>query len=610
MIKINLFDLFVRIGVRDEASDKVSEITSKLGNGLKTAAKVGLAAVGAAATGIATLSGMAIKNFAEYEQLVGGVDTLFKGASKKLQGYAADAFKTVGMSANDYMSNVTSFSAALINALGGDTELAADKANTAMTIMADNANKMGTDLQVVVDTFQSLSRGNFAMLDNLKLGYGGTKAELERLLADAEVYKAAMGEIVDYDISNFADIIDAVGVIQDKLGITGATAQEAAGTISGSVAAMKASWQNLVTGIVADDLDFDKLVDDFVTSLDAVTDNMLPRIQKAISGAGKLIAKLAPKLIKQLPVIIKDNIPIIVEAITGVVLAISETAEELVPILIDLILTLAEVVVDNIDVFVAAGIDIIMALAQGLWDALPQILEMIPELCANIIDAVLVGFLGLSPEMSAVFSGAASEALDGAKDILLGIRAFLEGDMAEAVESGGTGLTKAFRGVLGIIDGLLGTSLQEWYDEVYDFFFDVGGKLYEMFNQGQIQETELRNNTSEALQNTRLAANEYMRQGYSAEEALEKAKKENLNTAEEVYAWDKWGNYDATGAYENIVASGQLYAPTSEMAEYRSQTQQPIEISVKMNNGVEVGRALINDINAARRVDGQSIFAY
>lgn len=170
MININLFDLFVRIGVKDEASDKVSEITSKLGSGLKTAAKVGLAAVGAAATGIATLSGMAIKNFAEYEQLVGGVDTLFKDASKKLQGYAANAFKTVGMSANDYMSNVTSFSAALINALDGDTELAADKANKAMTIMSDNANKMGTDLQSVVDTFQSLSRGNFAMLDNLKLG--------------------------------------------------------------------------------------------------------------------------------------------------------------------------------------------------------------------------------------------------------------------------------------------------------------------------------------------------------------------------------------------------------------------------------------------------------
>lgn len=167
---MNLFELFVKVGVDDQASSKLSSITGKLGNGLKTAAKIGTAAVGAASTAIVGLMTTAIKSYAEYEQLVGGVDTLFKNASKKVQGYAAEAYKTAGMSANDYMANATAFSASLISSLGGDTEKAAEYANRAMLSMSDNANKMGTSIDSIVQTYQSLSRGNFAMLDNLKLG--------------------------------------------------------------------------------------------------------------------------------------------------------------------------------------------------------------------------------------------------------------------------------------------------------------------------------------------------------------------------------------------------------------------------------------------------------
>lgn len=167
---MNLFELFIKLGVDDQASGKLETFRDKLGNGLRTAAKIGTAAVAAAASGIVALTTAAVKNYAEYEQLVGGVDTLFKNSSKKLQKYAAQAFKTTGMSANEYMENATAFSASLISSLGGDTEEAVEYANRAMISMSDNANKLGTDLSVVVQTYQSLARGNFAMLDNLKLG--------------------------------------------------------------------------------------------------------------------------------------------------------------------------------------------------------------------------------------------------------------------------------------------------------------------------------------------------------------------------------------------------------------------------------------------------------
>ena len=167
---MNLFELFVKVGVDDQASGNLEKISSKIGKGLKTAAKIGTAAVSVAAAGITALTTAAVKNYAEYEQLVGGVDTLFKDASKKVQGYAAEAYKTAGMTANDYMENATAFSATLINSLGGDTEKAAEYANRAMVSMSDNANKMGTSIDSIVQTYQSLSRGNMAMLDNLKLG--------------------------------------------------------------------------------------------------------------------------------------------------------------------------------------------------------------------------------------------------------------------------------------------------------------------------------------------------------------------------------------------------------------------------------------------------------
>ena len=232
-------------------------------NGLKgiaSGAVKGIAAGMAAATaGVAALSKAALDSYASYEQLVGGVDTLFKESSATVQQYAAEAYKTAGVSANTYMEQATAFSASLIQALGGDTQAAAQYANQAIMDMSDNANKMGTDIESIQQTYQSLMRGNYAMLDNLKLGYGGTKKEIERLVADAE---KLTGQALDP--SKFSDIITAIHAVQENLGITGTTALEASTTIEGSLNMAKAAWSNLLTGIADDNADFSGLVDNFV----------------------------------------------------------------------------------------------------------------------------------------------------------------------------------------------------------------------------------------------------------------------------------------------------------------------------------------------------------
>ena len=195
---------------------------TKLGSLAKTGfAVVGAAAVGAV-TGITLLTKSAVSAYAEYEQLIGGVDTLFKESSGALQEYAKNAYKTAGLSANEYMSQATSFSASLLQSLEGDTEAAVEYANMAITDMSDNANKMGTDIARIQDAYQGFAKQNFTMLDNLKLGYGGTKTEMERLLADAEKISG-----IEYDISSYADIVEAIHVIQEEMGIAGTTAEEA-----------------------------------------------------------------------------------------------------------------------------------------------------------------------------------------------------------------------------------------------------------------------------------------------------------------------------------------------------------------------------------------------
>ena len=291
---MNLLDLAVKITCDDQASGEVDKIGDGIKNKLGAAAKAGVAAVAAVGTATIAIGKTALDAYSNYEQLVGGIDTLFKSSSAKMQQYAANAYQTAGVSANRYMEISTSFAAALVSSLGGNTEAAADMANTAITDMSDNANKMGTSLETVQEAYMSLSRGNYEMLDSLKLGYGGTKSELERLLSDAEEFSAAQGKVRDFSVDSYSDIVEAIHVVQDEMGITGTTAEEAATTIEGSVNMAKASWENWLAGLGNENADMGVLTDQLVGSVATAGENIAPRVGQVMATLGQTVADYAP----------------------------------------------------------------------------------------------------------------------------------------------------------------------------------------------------------------------------------------------------------------------------------------------------------------------------
>lgn len=291
---MNLLDLAVKIICDDQASGEVGKIGDGIKNKLGVAAKAGVAAVAAVGTATIAIGKTALDAYSNYEQLVGGIDTLFKSSSAKMQQYAANAYQTAGVSANRYMEISTSFAAALISSLGGNTEAAADMANTAIMDMSDNANKMGTSLETVQEAYMSLSRGNYEMLDSLKLGYGGTKSELERLLSDAEKFSAAQGKMRDFSVDSYSDIVEAIHIVQDEMGITGTTAEEAATTIEGSVNMAKAAWENWLAGLGNEDADMEGLTDQLVQSVVTAGENIIPRVGQIMTTIGQTVADYAP----------------------------------------------------------------------------------------------------------------------------------------------------------------------------------------------------------------------------------------------------------------------------------------------------------------------------
>ncbi len=272
-LKLNTSQFDSAMSKASANSDGLKSKLSGVGNFLATGF---VSAIGAAATAITTITTSAVNSFADYEQLTGGIETLFKDSADAALSYATQAYKTAGLSANDYMETVTSFSASLLQSLEGDTEAAVKYADMAITDMSDNANKMGTDMSLIQNAYQGFAKANYTMLDNLKLGYGGTKEEMQRLLEDAQAISG-----IEYDISSYADVVDAIHVIQNEMGITGTTAKEASSTISGSIATMKAAWSNLLVAMANDNMPFEQYVNDFVSSVSTVMDNLLPRISSA-----------------------------------------------------------------------------------------------------------------------------------------------------------------------------------------------------------------------------------------------------------------------------------------------------------------------------------------
>lgn len=405
---------------------------------------LGKAAVGAAAVGTAAVSGMvkgAYEGFSNYQQLVGGVETLFGDAANTVQDKAAVAFTTAGMSANQYMETVTSFSASLIQSLEGDTQQAAQVADRAIIDMSDNANKMGTNIDSIQNAYQGFAKQNYTMLDNLKLGYGGTKSEMERLVEDASGMEEEMkklGVTVDADSLSFANIVNAISVVQSHMGIMGTTSAEASETVSGSLASVQAAWQNVLTAMGTGDNDtISKNIQQLVETAQTYASNMLPVIQNALKGISTLIQELGPKIAEALPGLITEVLPGLLTAgvdiiktlgegiiqaipdlmptITEVILdlcnmlvemlpelievgmqvilqlalGIAQALPELIPTIVETVLTIAEYLIENVDLLIDASIALMTGLADGLINALPVLIEKAPEIVMKLLEAII-----------------------------------------------------------------------------------------------------------------------------------------------------------------------------------------------------------------------------
>lgn len=396
---MELFKIFGRIALKgqqetEDGLDSVSGKASKVGDvflkGIGTIAKWGVAAASVAATATAALAKSAVTAYADYEQLVGGVETLFKDSAGEVQKYAANAYQTAGLSANEYMETVTGFSASLLQSLDGDTKAAAEKANVAITDMSDNANKMGTSMESIQNAYQGFAKQNYTMLDNLKLGYGGTKEEMQRLLEDAEKLSGQK-----FDLSSYADIVDAIHVVQTEMGITGTTAKEAATTIQGSVNMTKAAWQNLIVGIADDTQDFDVLVNNFVESVTTAGNNILPRVEIALKGVGTLVEKLAPVIAKTVPNIVSTTLPSMIKAGTSMIRALLDgllkAVPELIPCFKNIVNQLISVIVTNLPMILNAAVTIAGAIVSGLVEALPDILDAGIELIQSLAQGLTNG---------------------------------------------------------------------------------------------------------------------------------------------------------------------------------------------------------------------------
>lgn len=466
-------------GVGDSATEADSKLGSFVGKGLKGAgvALAGLAAAGVAAG--AALSGAVIGSYADYEQNLGGIETLFKDSSGKMVAYADEAYKTAGLSANDYMSQVTSFSASLLQGLGGDTEAAADAANLAMIDMSDNANKFGTNVEDIQNAYQGFSKQNFTMLDNLKLGYGGTKEEMQRLLDDAEKLPAAMGQ--EFDLNNFADVTKAIHIIQDEMGVAGTTAAEATETISGSVGMLKGSFDNLLTGLGSADADVATLAGNVITSLETVIGNVGPVIENlganmaqlgpqmgtmmeglvgtvssAIPGllqAGvSMIGGLIEGISSALPALITALVPGIIglvemvvtqlpllidaglQAIAALAAGVAEALPTLIPLLVQGLVDMTQAIIDNLPLLLDAGLKLITGLTQGLLEAIPVLIEALPELIVSLVTfivesipqiieagmALLLGLIGALPDIITGIVEAIPQIITGVLDAVLG----------------------------------------------------------------------------------------------------------------------------------------------------------------------------------------------
>ena len=427
-------DMGVEIKDAGDKADKSKERFSKLGSVLKGVGVAMGAVVTAAAATAVKLGKEVVNAYADYEQLVGGVDTLFKGSSQKLQSYASNAYKTAGLSANDYMDTVTGFSASLIQSLGGDTDKSVKYADMAITDMADNANKMGTDMSLIQNAYQGFAKQNYTMLDNLKLGYGGTKEEMQRLLSDAEKISG-----VKYDISSYADVVDAIHVMQESMDIAGTTAKEAEGTISGSVNALKSSVTNLVVGFGDANADLDVLCENVVTAFQTVLENISPIVENLISALPTVITTLLESAGEMLPTVLETLAELFAQVLEGLL----QLLPQLIPVAVSALLTITNAIVENLPLLIESATLLVATLVQGLADALPTLIPTAVNAVMTIVQGLLDSLPSILDAGLELVSALAQGILDALPDlisklpqIIMGIVTFLLNSIPQIIQTG------------------------------------------------------------------------------------------------------------------------------------------------------------------------------
>lgn len=426
---MDLFNLVARLSLDSSEYEKQmkesGEGISSFSSGWKKAGVVAVAAIGAAATAVGVLTKSAVASYAEYEQLAGGVKKLYDTAADEVMKYANEAYKTSGMSANQYMEQATSFSAALVNSLNGDFSAAAKQTDVAMRAMSDNVNTFGSDMQSVQYAFQGFAKQNYTMLDNLKLGYGGTKTEMERLIADANEYAAANGMAADLTIDSFSDIVTAIDLVQQKQGIAGTTAKEAATTIEGSLNMTKAAWENLVTGFANPDADMGQLMDNLVIAIvgdkegTGLLNQIIPAVQRAIEGIGTFIEAAVPALTQKLPGLIQSFLPVLIQSAVSLVTSLIQALPGIISALVEMLPDIVDTVINGI-------VDALIAAIPVLVKQMPQMVKAIASglirVSSTLVSAGKRLISALSSAITSAISSLAGKAISFAKKIPDGIK--------------------------------------------------------------------------------------------------------------------------------------------------------------------------------------------
>lgn len=461
-------------------SKLLSVASGAIKNGAAILGKASAVAFGAATAATGALAKSAVESYAQYEQLVGGVDKLYKDASGQIQKYADQAYATAGMSANQYMETATSFSASLINSLGGDTKKAAELTDVAMRAMSDNVNVFGSNMGDVEHAFQGFAKQNYTMLDNLKLGYGGTKEEMQRLIDDANAYRKSIGETSDLSINSFGDVVQAIQSVQEAQGIAGTTAREAMTTIEGASTATKAAWENVVTAIGRGEGIGDAMKG-LATSIfgekegEGLLNQVLPRIQTVFEGIGAFVEQAAPFITDHLPGLISSVIPGLLDASASMFVSLASSLPGLASGLMETARSVAlnigsvsmEAVTsylasDGLSGFLDAGIEMIVSLADGFLSGIPALLEGAGEMLSQLVAWIMSDGLPMLAESAVSLIGGLVQVLwdnlpsilSAAGDMLLSVgQSFLDnapnlaGGLSEAFHLAGDMAIEAFKGI-------------------------------------------------------------------------------------------------------------------------------------------------------------------